>query len=335
MVAFQDALPAILPVDLAAFLRHARPQMHPAALVVLAMLWLPAAQASFVTALAGQTELAERLTGNQLAAAVLQTLQESQLAPGIGVHNMHEQGMQRCFGPSRVATWLGVQRVSGAQGQRRGPADSRAADARCQELLDALPGQWPLPATLEAFEGQVGEVDTQLRTLPSWTGFGGTYVRPHILRKIAMFWLEQGGLAGEPSPTSTVMARFMPDELGLLANLPPSWPVARITALTPMVKPPLLSMWACLFHAALRSAKAREWASRGDSIAFSSMATALQGATGCPPTPAQVIAAALCGAGAKSAKTPTRSASRGISSVSAKPTPTRKRPRLQSGAAKA
>ena len=346
MVAFQSTLATMLPVDLAAFLRTATVDMAPSVLVILAQLWLPGAQATFCAALREQTgSLTGAVTGRQLGIAVQQAVAQQKQPPAGEAERarqaaetaiMHEQGMQRFFGPTALATRLGLPppadaSASGQHGKaaRRGeaarPDEGGLADladsqvySRCQELVDRLCQPWSPPSTLDQFETLMALVDTQLQQMPGWARFGGDYVRPHILRKLSLLYLESGplrDLSWGDLPRES-WARASPDQHRLLDGIPDHWPTASIARLAPGVNPPLLSMWACLFHSALRTAASRAWAAQGNSVAFAAAVASFRASHGgVAPSPAQAVQIAMAAARASpSAGGPGRQRAQGAAS---------------------
>lgn len=317
MVAFQSTLATMLPVDLEAFLQTATVDMAPSVLVILAQLWLPGAQATFCAALREQTgSLAGAVTGRQLGIAVQQAVAQQKRPPAGEAERarraaetaiMHEQGMQRFFGPTALSTRLGLPPPADARrGKAARPDQGGSADladsqvySRCQELVDRLRQPWPPPSTFDQFETLMAQVDSQLQQMPGWALFGGDYVRAHVLRKLSLLYLEAGPLCDVSwghLPRES-WARASPDQRSLLTGIPDHWPTAIIARLVPGVKPPLLSMWACLFHAALRTVAARTWAAQGDRIAFAAAVAAYRASHGgVPPSPAQAIQIAMAAA---------------------------------------
>ena len=192
----QVPLANLLPIDLESFLHTARPDDHPAVLIIMALLWHPKAVELFARK-AGEeaqrnqraatdvgTGLGWQLRGEQLAAAVLDTVREvgrELEAPSASV--------RRFFGPHRTAQLLGL--------LRQGDDESEALPASlhlqpkqdhqpCRELLK-LPAV-PKPKSMEEFASSMQLMDSALQGLGAWSRMKGTYQRPCVLRKIAMLY---------------------------------------------------------------------------------------------------------------------------------------------------
>ena len=324
MSLFQETLadPAMLPADLRAWLQHARPNMPAALLVVLAQLWEPEAVAFAAAAFGSGTAPAKTkralLPRGQapqdllLRAALVSATQNlsdllQQDSPGADTARahrriLHEQGVGRVLGTQAVMQRIGLLSKD-AEGPLTFPGGQPTQRYRlCQgmpaplaELAAKLEQPWPQPASLGEYASFLERADADLRGLGSWAGMGGEYVRPHVLRKLALLMLEGDAaprMDWKKVPRMTWLAAS-PDAKAQVAAIPQSWTMARIMAIAPRIKPSMCSMWVCLLGSAMANdPTAQEEVQRGDSQAqraFAHVAQELRQELGVTPSPRQVM----------------------------------------------
>lgn len=299
----------LLPIDVQVFLEVARAEDHPAVLFILAQLWVPQAVRCFLACLSRRAAPARRrqgiITPAQLVAAVADAVQfmarhsqecEESLACQ---QSLQESGMQRLFGIGPVAQRLGVLtkesggRVALHRSTRATTFRITRRVAACKELLALR--KWGQPQTNETFAAAVERANADLQSLGSWARMQGAYLRPHVLRKVALLWHKQGA----PNITLDCVPRSVwetcsPDQGGHLQCIPRSWSASECRSIAPQVPVMLYSMWACLLAVALREPGAEElMASPGAANEFRVKAAELLREAVAAPTPRQVIQAML------------------------------------------
>ena len=312
----------LLPTDVKVFLEVARAKDHPAVLIILAQLWVPQAVRCFAACLSRRTASAgsassrprangangarlaggrgQGLTPAQLAAAVADTAQSladhpQKCAESLACQQaLAESGMQRLFGIGPVAQRLGVleKRPGGRMALRK-----TGGNKACKQLLALR--DWGQPKTTKAFCTAVMRADADLKSLGSWARLGGTYLRPHVLRKIALLWHQQGApnIKFDDVPRS-VWEACSPDQGQHLQCIPRSWSPRECCSIAPRVPVILYSMWACLLAVALREPGAEElMASPQAASVFRAEAAKLLRDAPVAPTPRQVIQAMLAAKG--------------------------------------
>jgi len=200
MALFQDTLVDMLPGDVACFLGECSLELHPVLLAILTQLWEPYVTQKFVSL----TKHIKKLTGQRLATVFLQVAQSLQqlidqetIVRKAWLQTQIDQGAgsQRLLGFVAVAQRLGLFRKVAASHLPPtftfGLADDctyafTGETQHLDELVAALPHAWAKPASPDEFADFCTRVDADLKGLPSWARMGGTFLRPHVLRKIAL-----------------------------------------------------------------------------------------------------------------------------------------------------
>ena len=112
-------------------------------------------------------------------------------------------------------------------------------------------------ATLRAIMPAIDQLLSDIGKSAPWTmlGSSGTYVRPHVMRKIVFCKVAALPLSPAPYKACSLgeLADMAADRNGHLRELLGShWTIARLIAEF-RVAPLLLSMWCCIIHAAMQS----------------------------------------------------------------------------------
>ena len=170
---------------------------------------------------------------------------------------------------------------------------------RLDELITHMPRTWKKPQTPDEYMEFCAQVDSDLRSLPSWSNMGGNYLRPHVARKIIL--LADIGMQWRKKTTPIprdVWERCCPDQHAHLGSIPPLWNMYRVAAIAPRISPMYYSMWACLFGAATRQPRLRAWleaqVANETTAAFNEAARRLIAKRhGVTPAPAGVVSFAL------------------------------------------
>lgn len=139
------------------------------------------------------------------------------------------------------------------------------------------------------------KVEESLLQLGCWAQMRGTYLRRHVMRKVALLFQHKGlpTLDWQQVPR-TLWERWGPDQGEHLHDAPSGWTAREWCELAPGVPPLLYSMWACLLAPALALPGAQDLlASPYAAACFRREAARLQRKLPICPTPLQVIRAML------------------------------------------
>lgn len=306
---FATSLADMLPIDLVALLR-APPGLPASTMTMLAQMWEPHGVDAFLAApeATSKKPTAEVLaTCFATAARHLDQLRRDG-GPAHRAHQSHleflqHNGVCKDLGMVRLGKRLGLLRDAEPR-DGEGAAASRPAivtlgagralvltDSPTQQLRDMVkslnfsaPPAGGSPTSTEVFEkyaGYLRKVDGALRELPGWAGMKGQYVRPHVLRKIALWLLRSRGYGGLADPgtwarglcsyeragPTELFDTLSPDSCGHLARIPKSYRntstsfaqlLRSFAALD--VHPLHITMWACFFGTAFKKWPiARQW----------------------------------------------------------------------------
>ena len=315
MAVFQDTLVDMLPGDVACFLDVCSLDYHPVLLILMSQQWEPDATKQF----ACLTRNMKRLTGYRLVTVFLQVGQHLQQLTGdramirrAWLHSQIEQGTgsQRILGYLALAQRLGLLKKVAESHQHQpsvifssGVTDDKYLFTdhaqRLDELITHMPRTWKKPQTLDEYMEFCAQVDSDLRSLPSWSNMGGNYLRPHVARKIIL--LADIGMQWRKKTTPIprdVWEMCCPDQHAHLVSIPPLWNMYRVAAIAPRISPMYYSMWACLFGAATRQPRLRAWleaqVANETTAAFNEAARRLIAKRhGVTPAPAGVVSFAL------------------------------------------
>ena len=315
MAVFQDTLVDMLPGDVACFVAQCSLELHPVLLTILTQLWEPDVTQKFVSL----TKNMKKPTGQRLAAVFLQVAQYLQQLTD------QEAIVRKAWLQTQIDQGAGSQRLLGylALAQRLGLFKKVAAShlpptftfgltddctyaftgetQHLDELVAALPHAWAKPASPDEFADFCARVDADLKGLPSWARMGGTYLRPHVLRKIALLADKEFQWNKTRMMRRDVWEQCCPDQHAYLHSIPQGWDMRRVAAIAPRISPMYYSMWACLFGAVTRDPRMREWlqaqvaaqTTAPFNAAARSLITDMHGVT---PAPARVVALAMAAA---------------------------------------
>jgi hypothetical protein len=260
IVCFQETLAKMVPVDITAYVTTAKVDMHPLVLLVLAQLWLPDSLTVFIETLGPDNTRVPSAT--QIAEALLTAAQKhenpvprTERARLSARAIFHEQGMQRFFGPSVLASRLGLGKIKQKTrrntkieqtkrtelGKLRGTRQIRRTCkkakrhtgaltlsepegkqsalqrlGRVEDLLALLPAFWPVPTSLAQLETHLLDLESLFSTFPDYFGFKGHYIRKHVLRKLCLLYLNEPALKSADLESSVLLAKMAPDKHGLL-----------------------------------------------------------------------------------------------------------------------
>ena len=162
----------------------------------------------------------------------------------------------------------------------------RSLVSRCR----AAPARPQNSADLAAYALSVSSI---LKSLPSCWALGGGYVCLSVLRKLLLGELAVSGLDDafcSSALTLSDMQAWVPDVGQRLGSLPGETPLAEIRR-TFGVHPLELSMWACLWHGALRSAQDQDLGLMVSELAV--VAVSLRQRRGTNPSPVQCVRVCL------------------------------------------
>ena len=174
--------------------------------------------------------------------------------------------------------------------------------SRVEAFCKSMPRTWILPERknqgekgLSEFITKVDDVVLKLGIQHGWalTGKDSTYIRPHIVRKVALAAVTERKIQWWSTLTKEAMILASADRERMLAELPCHWSPRDIAH--EFGSPPfLLSMWLCLFKPLKSQADCKEWLLAVDVEKWTEMVQAFQKAHGpIPPSPAQVVEFAL------------------------------------------
>jgi hypothetical protein len=289
MRALRKTLPRLLPMDLSAFLAVPASASFPL-LFVLAQVWEPEAVKGILSRLRGNL----RPSPAALKAAITETLKHLSVevsgntAQGQLINAraevLSENGCIRLLGPATFAQRLQLI-VKNPNGKLALGIGGERYDVNLEDKpsLSSSKGARPSPSSTplqsmariittpnfavserlsdDAVIAILATLDGQLQSLPGWALMGPNagYVRPHVLRKFALWLRHHHGQSEAVTISRANWLKISPDENQHLSSIPPSWSMARIQKLAPSI--PLLhfSMWCCLLGPALRIPGAREW----------------------------------------------------------------------------
>ena len=204
----------------------------------------------------------------------------------------HENGVQRILGPQALLLRLGLVEKN-AKGTMELCANTRlqpspTSIAHCEELVAKLGQPWEPPQHASQCEAFISKVQSDVRSLGSWSGMGGTYICPHVVRKVAI-------LAGTKvmSASRATLLAASPDERNHLDTIPASWDIKRIKRIAPDLPPSLFSMWTCLLGPVLREETRLQQVVMNADMQFAqrsrTTSQALRAELGVTPSPKQVF----------------------------------------------
>jgi hypothetical protein len=122
---------------------------------------------------------------------------------------------------------------------------------------------------------------------------GGRYICPHVVRKIGLLADRSQAAPNLKGVSRDAWLVASPDASGYLSNIPPSWPMRRVAAIAPSIRPSMYSMWTCLLGPVLKkSTILQAGIERRDPQLQQAVATAaqeLQASSGITPSPSRVL----------------------------------------------
>ena len=172
--------------------------------------------------------------------------------------------------------------------------------SRVEAFCKSMPRTWTLPDRhrqgvdgLSEFITKVDDAVCKFGMQHTWamTGKDSTYIRPHIVRKVALAAITLKKIRWWSTLSKEAMILASADREGMLAEVP--WSPRDIAH--EFGSPPfLLSMWLCLFKPLKSQADCKEWLLAVDVEKWEEMVQAFQKAHGpIPPNPVQVVDFAL------------------------------------------